>query len=153
MIYASIKEIGCYAGSFSARLNKALNWLKDADGLLAKQSEGRYEHFDGSFFYVVDRYETKEDNVFEAHRKHIDVHVLLEGKELVEAAPLEAMREKKSYDAQKDVCELEGEALLKLVLSPGFFAVFFPRDAHKPGLSLGNCPQTVKKCVFKVPLY
>ena len=37
-----------------------------------------------------------------------------------------------------------------LVAKSGDFAIFFPNDIHKPGMTFGDTPSEVKKIVVKV---
>ena len=53
------------------------------------------------------------------------------------------------YDEAGDFMLLEGQAATQAILEPGSFAVYFPDDAHKPGIAIDQ-PLHNKKCVFKV---
>jgi YhcH/YjgK/YiaL family protein len=102
----------------------------------------------------VSEYLTKneEDARYEAHQKYIDIQYVVSGKELIGVAP---MLQKKDvlepYDASKDVEFLtftNGEN--RQAKSDRFF-IFFPEDAHRPGLKDGeNSP--VRKIVVKVKI-
>lgn len=50
------------------------------------------------------------------------------------------------YDKDKDISFYEGAAENYLSVKPGMFAIFFPQDAHAPGIS----PEGVKKIIVKV---
>ena len=39
-----------------------------------------------------------------------------------------------------------------LIAKEGDFAVFFPWDAHRPALMLGDAPATSRKCVIKIQM-
>jgi biofilm protein TabA len=132
------------------RWDKAFIFLRNSDlqGLELK----RYD-IDGDNLYApVSEYQTKneEDARYEAHRKYIDIQYVVRGKELIGVAP---MSEKKDvlepYDASKDIEFLtvtDGENHLAL---PDRFFIFFPEDAHRPGLKdEENSP--VRKVVVKV---
>ena len=132
------------------RWDKAFSFLKTSDlqGLELK----RYD-IDGDNLYApVSEYLTKneEDAKYEAHRKYIDIQYIINGKELMGVAPISQKKEiLEPYDSTKDIEFLTvtgGENYLAL---PGRFFIFFPEDAHRPGLKDGeNSP--VRKIVIKV---
>jgi YhcH/YjgK/YiaL family protein len=55
------------------------------------------------------------------------------------------------YNEEKDFEKLDG-ACNWFVLNKGYFGIFFPQDAHIPGVNGDSMKQTVKKIVFKVPV-
>ena len=89
---------------------------------------------------------------FEAHRRMIDIQVCLGGSELIEWAPIGSLVAKTEYNEQKDVCMLHRPPQLGSTCSmtPGMMAIFFPEDAHMPGLRSKH--DQVTKIVFKVPI-
>ena len=61
------------------------------------------------------------------------------------------MTVKEEYSAERDVMFLEDcEKASMAVLQAGEYGIFFPWDAHKPGLCYGGNPDTVRKIVVKV---
>ena len=98
-------------------------------------------------------YETipEEESFFEAHKKYLDIHIMVQGSEGVEIAPPESLAEFERAEAN-DFYAYRGEGDYKLVLSPGDFLVVFPGDAHRIKMQLGR-PETVSKVVFKVKIY
>jgi biofilm protein TabA len=102
---------------------------------------------------IVSQYQTKvlDDAIFEAHRKVIDIQCIIEGKELVRWAPLSSLSLISDYNPQKDISlhSASGESA-SFLLTEGLFAIFFPEDAHNPGLALGKNQGYVKKVVVKV---
>ncbi len=95
-------------------------------------------------------YETvpEEESFFEAHRKYLDIHIMVDGSEGVEVAPPGALTELDRTEAN-DFYAYRGPAHYRLTLSPGDFLVVFPNDAHRIKMQL-NAPETVSKVVFKV---
>ena len=82
----------------------------------------------------------------EAHRKYIDVQVVLEGEEEIGWRSRCHCRAKDGeYDPEKDLEFFKERPQSWSRLTAGSFAVFFPEDAHAPGVS----SQEVKKIVFK----
>jgi YhcH/YjgK/YiaL family protein len=50
-----------------------------------------------------------------------------------------------------DFQELQGIAEY-LTLRPGCFAIYFPEDAHHPGIGTGAHTGSIRKIVIKVPV-
>ena len=91
------------------------------------------------------------DAVLESHRAYVDVHVVLEGRETIAVWPTDRLRIRTPYNDQQDVMfyDLPAEEGARLHLSPGFFAVFFPQDAHMTQL-MDQRPAPIKKLVMKI---
>jgi YhcH/YjgK/YiaL family protein len=87
---------------------------------------------------------------FEAHRKYIDIQYVISGKEIMNVAPLKTQKEVLvPYDAEKDIEFLTVSKIADFKASPSCFFIFFPDDAHRPGLKDGvNSP--VRKLVIKL---
>jgi len=113
--------------------------------------DGEYPLRDRGVCAIVQTVQAKErsEGVFEAHRREVDVHVCLDGSEVIEVAPVSSLRPRTEYDAKKDYTLYDiPDSTRKIKMTPGTFAVFFPEDGHMPGLKFQH-PQT-RKIVFKV---
>jgi biofilm protein TabA len=148
MIYDRFENLDlfCRPGTL---LHRALVYASGA-GLNA--AEGRTD-IDGDRLYAsVASYETgpPEERRFEAHRKYIDVQALLEGEERIDVSLDGDLPVLEAYDEQKEVIFLQPPPnFASLAMRPGFFALFYPHDIHRPGCRLrGN--QRVRKIVMKV---
>ncbi len=112
---------------------------------------GRYELSDGCFVNV-DEYETRENYAFEAHRKYIDVQILVDGVEEFFCAELDKGQETIAYDEKKDIafysCK-EGDFYTVGVL-PYHAIVLCPNDLHAPCNS--KVVRKNRKLVFKIPI-
>ena len=100
-------------------------------------------------------YQTKPtpDVPFEAHRRYIDVQVMVAGEELMEAAAAGPLGVLQAYDEEKDVILFADPAApSRLRLRAGDVAIFWPEDAHRPALAPGGVPALVRKTVVKVPV-
>jgi len=128
------------------RLVAALDYLRrDFSGVAA----GRHEIDGGNVYALVQEYQTKPPHGrWEAHRKYIDVQFVVSGAERMGWAHLRDLRVSEKYDESKDALFLQGEGNL-LEMRAGMFAIFWPEDAHMPGLAIGE-PGPVKKVVVKV---
>ena len=132
------------------RWDKAFNFLKsnDLSGLELK----RYD-IDGNNLYAsVSEYLTKneEDARYEAHQKYIDIQYVVSGKELIGVAPMSQKKDVlEPYDSTKDIEFLTVTGGENRPAMPDRFFIFFPEDAHRPGLKdTENSP--VRKIVVKV---
>ncbi len=147
MIYTEISNIGHYRG-MGEYLDKAFDYL--ATHSLADVEAGHYE-IDGKKVYLnVLEYETiaEEEAFFEAHGKYADIHMAVEGEELVGVSDM-ARVSVKTFDEGADLYEVEGPVEHYIRLVPGKALVVLPEDAHKLKL-MGKTPAPVKKAVIKV---
>ena len=129
------------------RIQDALDFIRAGklDGLAC----GRYELFDG-MAVNISQYQTKEDGLFEAHRKYIDIQHILEGSEAIEVADVQDLSITQEYDEQTDLVLGIADGK-RYILTAGQTMVLFPEEAHKPGIHAGESG-SVKKAVIKVPL-
>jgi YhcH/YjgK/YiaL family protein len=89
---------------------------------------------------------------FETHRQHIDVQVILEGGELMEATHPGRLTVREAYAPDRDATFYHDAPFASvLCLHAGDAAVYFPDDAHNGGLQIAG-PQLVRKVVVKVPV-
>jgi YhcH/YjgK/YiaL family protein len=132
------------------RWDKAFRFLKESD---LKSLELKRYDIDGNNLYApVSEYLTKneEDARYEAHQKYIDIQYVVSGKELIGIAPMSLKKEVLvPYDNTKDIEFLTVTRGVNYTAAPDRFFIFFPEDAHCPGLKAGENSQ-VKKVVVKV---
>lgn len=131
-------------------LVRAFEFLGSAS--LENIASGRYQ-IDGDRMYAIivqDKTRAPETAQFEGHRKYIDLHYLIRGKEMIGSAAAAGLRQIKPYATENDVViyERPGE-YQRLLLNPGEFAVFFPEQAHMPGCYTDRSVE-IKKVVIKV---
>jgi YhcH/YjgK/YiaL family protein len=134
----------------SERWNKAFTFLKENN--LMNLELKRYDIDGDNAYATVSEYLTKniEDARFEAHRKYIDIQYVIDGKEMIEVAPLSSKKIiLEQYDPDRDIEFLTAGDSVSLQATPDRFFIFFPDDAHKPGLKAGE-NSTVRKIVVKV---
>jgi biofilm protein TabA len=132
------------------RWEKAFKFLKTND--LSKLESKRYDIDGDDLFATVSEYLSKNEETtrFEAHRKYIDIQYVISGKEIMNIAPLTTVKDVVTpYDATKDIEFLTVEKIIKFSATPSNFFIFFPADAHRPGLKDG-VNSNVRKIVIKV---
>lgn len=150
MIYAKNADALTYRG-IHPNLDLALEHITE-EGLAAVGYD-RVELRGSEVYATRFTYETlpAEETYFEAHRKYLDIHIMLSGSERVEIAPPEKLTEFDRVEAN-DFYAYRGEGDYKLTLSPGDFLVVFPNDAHRIKMQAAG-PQEVTKVVFKVKIH
>jgi len=130
------------------RFKAAFDFLKTTD--LLALPEGRFEIDGSNLFALTQGYQTKPvaDGKLEAHRKYIDIQVVVSGEEYIGYAPLSGQAPVDPFNTEKDIGFYHGDAnLIKLIA--GMFAIFYPTDAHLPCRQIQG-PCAVKKIVIKV---
>lgn len=96
-------------------------------------------------------YETGDEKKFlwEAHRKNIDLHIILEGNEKVYISDIINMKSTKEYEDDYEL--FEGDKEYEVSLRTGYFLLMYPNEVHKTCI-WENESCKVKKNVFKIPL-
>jgi biofilm protein TabA len=137
--------------------NSSVAWKKAFDflaGLNENSPEGKFEIQGQDIFCSISRYETLVpwECALEAHRKYVDIQIVLDGAESIDWYPINVLTIKDPYDNEKDVefYNRMQDSWSRIDLCPGIFAVFFPSDAHMPRLMIGEFPKTIKKAVIKI---
>lgn len=111
---------------------------------------GKYEIVGTDLFAMVQSYDSKTEAKMEVHDKYIDLQFIVSGEEKMLWAPREELAIITPFPEGKDTEILEeGDRPAALILHAGEFAIFYPTDAHKPGLAV-NTPTPVKKIVVKI---
>lgn len=119
---------------------------------LNKMPNGKYLICGNKIFVNINDYETENDcdRKFEAHRKYIDVQVVLKGEELIGIEDVEYTEPISEYDEEKDLIFLKAQNNC-FRLCENRFAIFDTDCAHKPQISTQeNKPVKVKKAIFKI---
>ena len=146
MIYDRIENIETYS-AISERLAKGLRLLQTTD--FSAIEAGKYEVDGKELFFMLQSYQSKEQNDRpEAHKKYIDIQYILEGEEQIGIGALSEMVEEVSANPDGDIWFYHGP-VTHFKMEKGNFAVFFPQDAHAPGIATGD-PAPVRKVVVKV---
>ena len=148
MIYAKNADALAYRGIHPS-LDLALEHITPE--FLASLRDNQRVELKGDLVYCTRfTYETipQEESFFEAHRRYLDIHIMVEGEERVDVNRPEDL---KLTDAQEgnDFYAYQGESWHSTVLKPGEFLVVFPGDAHRIKVQVDG-PKTVSKAVFKV---
>lgn len=117
--------------------------------------DGKYELQGQDLVAIVQRYQTaaSADKLWEAHQVYGDIQVVYQGLEYCGHTEQTTLTVTKPYITEKDVEKymLPASASTLLTLGRGNFAVFYPQDAHQPGVQVGT-PGEILKVVIKFRL-
>ncbi|EJL74903.1 YhcH/YjgK/YiaL family protein [Chryseobacterium populi] len=124
-----------------------LNFIVD-DLKQKKFVKGKYNIDEPNFFGIDLEYITKDskEGIWEAHRKYLDIHIILEGKEIIEIADINEAESTKEYEDDYEL--FNSIAQHKIYLRPGYFLILFPHEVHKTSVKTDEAI-AVKKKVFK----
>lgn len=128
------------------RFARAFAWLRSAD--VATLPDGKIAIDGDEVFVLVQRGLTKPlDQVkWEAHRNYADIQYVAQSREAMYYQALGATRPG-TYLPEKDFVPLETDTWTELTVGAGSFAVFFPHDAHRPGILIPGAAPVVKLVV------
>lgn len=149
MIYANNKDALRYQG-IHPDLDVALKQITPT--FLASLGDDRVVIKDDDIYGFKVTFDTipEEKAFFENHKIYIDIHIVLEGTEMMEIALPETL-ERCGQQPEKDAYFYHGKGHHRLVLTPGNFLVAFPEDAHKTQMMVDR-PRPVTKAVIKIRL-
>jgi len=146
MILDSLENAGLYE-SVQPHFKQAFEFIKSYD--LETLSLGKYE-LDGKnlFVNVVEvAGKTADEAKMETHQNYIDIQIPVNKTEImgwISAGKLtETVQE---YNPEKDIAFFADKATNFLNVQPKEFVIFFPTDAHQPGIAEG----LLRKIIVKI---
>ncbi|PAE15066.1 hypothetical protein CHH91_15035 [Virgibacillus sp. 7505] len=127
------------------------------DNGLKKFKEAKIDYnkrfdFDGGYLFFQEGSTTHiDEGTFEAHKKYIDIQIVLDGSEYVAWAPIDQLAVDVTYNAEKDVVRLNGSPKTTMKINKGMAYICLPHDGHK---SLKHIDETTnyKKAVIKIEI-
>ena len=124
----------------------AFAFLKNAH--LPELIPGKYPILGDQVFALVTEGPThSKDSVnWESHKHYVDLHYIIKGKEIIGIADTAKTTMIKPYTPDVINYTAKGEFY---TAAPGEFFLFFPNDAHRPGIKIEGCNR-VKKIVIKI---
>ncbi len=135
MILDKLENSALYE-SVHPKFKLAFDYLKSTD--LANAPAGKVElDGDNVFVNIVD-FEGKaiEDCSLETHEQYIDIQMPIDENEVMGwKAASELKTQTAEYDADKDIAFFADQATNMVHVNAGHFIVFFPQDAHQPGIA------------------
>ncbi len=148
MILTNKKRISTYKG-ISERLDKAIDFILSVPKDI---SIGKHT-IDGDDVYAVVQEifpKVGAETVYEAHRKYIDIHYIMEGVEIAHTADIDDCTPTTAYDEEKDflLFALSNASGTKFTLLPDDVYIVHPEDAHAPGGT--ETGEAIRKIVVKI---
>ena len=141
MVVDRLENLEKYA-SLNPLFAKAMEYLKATDLNAQELGKVKLQGDDLVVNFSQTKPKTKEEAKLETHNQFIDIQIPLSGVEVMGYTAREDLPEA-DYDADKDISFYPGLAESYIPVKPGMFAIFFPQDAHAPGVS----PDGVKKVI------
>lgn len=156
MIFDRLENLERYA-DVHPRFAAAIPFLKR---LIAENAEnGRHNMPDcdveGAVYANVNEYDTNllsENSKMEAHRKYIDIQIILEGEENIYLPGTQIGESLTAYDEGNDfelMSIAEIDSTVRLTIPAGSFAIFFAGEQHAPNHAVKQSVH-VRKIVGKV---
>ncbi|MPQ42666.1 YhcH/YjgK/YiaL family protein [Clostridium tarantellae] len=129
---------------------ECLLYAKEND--LVNFETGCHEIDGDRIFVNIVEYETqnREDRFWEAHKKYIDLHLMLKGKEIIDMNFIDNL-EIKDYQEESDFLPLEGNESAYVTLENNDFLVCYPEDAHRTAIKVDK-KEKIKKAIFKIKI-
>ena len=147
MIFGNIKNLNEYTFLTEA-VKECFSYAKEQN--LVEFENGKHE-IDGERLFVnIVEYTTKnaDERFWEAHKKYLDVHLMLNGEEQIDLNFLSNMDVKEFVEVD-DFVPMDGEKNSSVVLRNGDFLICYPQDGHRTAVKVSE-PKTIKKAIFKV---
>ncbi len=133
-------------------LQQVLAYLSETDFL--SMTPGQYPLHSDIVAHVVDLKTQPDETLLpEVHRQFIDVHFLCRGLERIGFTPDTGTNQvAEDHLQERDLLfyqPVQNEQFINM--TPGWYAVFFPCDVHRPGIQQ-NVSEVVRKVVVKIPV-
>lgn len=147
MIFGNVNHEKTYS-NIDKDLKRCFEYAKE--NKLIDYTKGTHVIDSDDIFVNIVEYNTceKEERFWEAHKKYIDVHLMLDGCERIDLNFIENL-EQKTYEEEGDFLPLEGVNSGYVELREGDFLVCYPEDAHMTAIKV-NEKEPIKKAIFKV---
>ena len=146
MILSSLSQSERYA-ALHPLFQRAFDYIRDTD--FFAMAPGRYNIAGDDLIVIVEQVaaKTKEMAKLEAHRRYIDIQLVLEGDETMGWKPLaDCLNPVSEHSMEKDIRFFHDAPASYVAVPPDHFCIFFPEDAHAPLIGNG----TIRKVIFKV---
>ncbi len=146
MIFSALSQSDRYV-ALHPLFARAFAYMRDND--LFNIAPGRYNIVGEDLIAIVEHVpgKTREMARLEAHRRYIDIQLVLDGIDEMGWKPLaDCHNPVGEHSAEKDIRFFTDAPVSWIATPPDHFCIFFPEDAHAPLVSNGQ----VRKVIFKV---
>jgi YhcH/YjgK/YiaL family protein len=152
MITDVLENLGKYR-SVIPHSKEILDYIKATS--LSSLQAGKYPVIGDSAFILIQEYLTKTESEkkWESHKKYIDIQIVLDGLEFMDYSPSSVLSIQDPYSEEKDIVFYKNDAMehSRIVVPKNHFCIFFPGEAHKPGLHVTR-EMSIMKAVIKVAI-
>ncbi|MFP7480304.1 YhcH/YjgK/YiaL family protein [Terribacillus saccharophilus] len=146
MIFDTIENLAEYT-ALNPKIDNGLKKFNEAEIDYNKRFD-----FDGGYLFFQEGTTTYiDEGTFEAHKKYIDIQIVLDGSEYVAWAPIDQLAVDVTYNAEKDVVRLNGNPKTTMQISKGMAYICLPHDGHK-ALKHIDRATIYKKAVIKIEI-
>lgn len=148
MIVCSVKDLEKYI-ALNKNFTTVVEYLKNND--IATLPLGRTDVCGDEVFISSQEFEgkTKEAAKLETHVKYIDIQMPFSTVENIGWRSLDNLTSpSQPYNENDDIAFFDEPSTSYVTLSPGECVIFFPEDAHAPGIAEGK----LRKAVIKVKI-
>lgn len=146
MIFSMLASSSRYE-SLHPLFPRAFDYIRDTD--LSALAPGIHPIIDQQLFVIVEvaSGRTRAEAKLEAHRRYIDIQLVLEGvDEMGWKALADCHQPLDEHDAERDIRFFADGVTTWISTPPDHFCIFFPEDAHAPLVSEG----AIRKVIFKI---
>ena len=123
MVTGNIKNCGKYY-PLHKHFEAVFEYLKTV-----KKEDGKYVISEGNAWVNPPVVRNSTSDIYETHRKFIDIHYILSGSETFGYSDAEKLDVVEEYDEEKEYEFLKGKGNM-IKMSEGDFIIVFPEDAH-----------------------
>ena len=152
MIYGELRELKFYKG-ISENLDKAIEYIQSGkykNGVPGKNTIEGIDENEVYFNFDTGVTQTEDKRFFEGHKRYIDIHLIVEGKEQIGYSSRSEVVRTIPWDREKDFEGYEGSIDHKFLMTDDTFIMFFPEEPHITLLQVDEKPEEIKKVIFKV---
>jgi biofilm protein TabA len=146
MIFSTLSQSDRYA-ALHPLFSRAFEYIRNTD--LHALAPGIYPLIGDDLFAIVEHIpgRTREAAKLEAHRRYIDIQLVLAGVDEMGWKQLSDCHDPvDEYSAERDIRFFNDAPDTWIATPPDHFCIFFPEDAHAPLVSEGQ----VRKVIFKI---
>ncbi len=146
MILSALSQSERYA-ALHPQFPLVFDYIRNTD--LYALPPGRYLIAGDEVFAIVEHVpaRTREMARLEAHRRYIDIQLVLDGDEQMGWKPLaDCYNPVSEHSMEKDIGFFHDAPASWVNVPPDHFCIFFPEDAHAPLVGSGQ----IRKVIFKI---
>lgn len=147
MIIDTVTNLTHYTKLFP-NISEALEAMNE---IKQPEFDKKYSFKGGYFFFQEGTTKPIAEALFEAHRKYVDLQIVLKGEEYLAWNKIDDLTETIPYSEEKDVQKFTGQDAHIMKMSEGMAYICFPWDGHKAVFHVDQ-PLHFKKAVIKLAL-